>query len=499
MVARVSTIALQGIEVVDVTVQVLVAPGLAGFTLVGLPDKAVAESKERVRAALTAMGLALPPKRITVNLAPADLAKEGSHFDLPIALGLLVAMDVLPVGVLDEMVALGELGLDGSIAPVAGVLPAAFHAATTGRGIICPGACGGEAVWAGDVEVVAAPSLLALINHLRGLQILGRPTAEMAAGPATQADLQEIKGQETAKRALEIAAAGGHNLLMIGPPGSGKSMLAARLPGLLPPLEPVEALEVSMIHSVAGLLDQGRLIARRPFRDPHHSASTPALVGGGTRARPGEVSLAHRGVLFLDELPEFQRATLEALRQPIETGRAVVARANAHVTYPARVQLVAAMNPCRCGYLDDPGRGCGRAPRCAQDYQAKISGPLLDRIDLTVDVPAVAAADLALPPPRETSAMVADRIAAAHQRQRARQGALNAELDGDALTAVATPDAAGQRLLTEAAERMKLSARGYHRVLRVARTLADLADSAAISRVDIAEALSYRRLGPGRG
>lgn len=498
MVARVSTVALQGIDVVDVDVQVLVAPGLPGFTLVGLPDKAVAESKERVRAALTAMGLALPPKRITVNLAPADLAKEGSHYDLPIALGLLLAMDVLPIDTLDEMIALGELGLDGSLAPVAGVLPAAFHAASTARGILCPAASGGEAVWAGDVEVVAAPTLLSLLNHLRGAQILARPPAEVAEAPASVRDLSEIKGQETAKRALEIAAAGGHNLLMVGPPGSGKSMLAARLPGLLPPLTAEEALEVSMIHSVAGQLAGGRLLRQRPFRDPHHSASMPALVGGGARARPGEISLAHRGVLFLDELPEFPRATLEALRQPLESGRAVVARVNAHVTYPARVQLVAAMNPCRCGFLDDPSRGCGRAPRCAMDYQSKISGPLLDRIDITVDVPAVNAADLALPPPRETSSMVAERVAAARALQHARSKGTNAELEGEMLTRVATPNRAGQALLTEAAERLKLSARGYHRVLRVARTLADLAGADQIGRVEVAEALAFRRIGPGR-
>jgi len=316
----------------------------------------------------------------------------------------------------------------------------------------------------------------------------------------------DIKGQESAKRALEVAAAGGHNLLMAGPPGAGKSMLAARLPGILPPLSPAEALEVSMIHSVAGALNGGRLLRRRPFRDPHHSASLPALAGGGLRARPGEISLAHLGVLFLDELPEFQRGALEALRQPLEAGRVSVARANAHVTYPARVQLIAAMNPCRCGYLDDPGRACARAPRCAADYQAKISGPLFDRIDLHVDVPAVAAADLSLPPPAEDSAMVAARVAAARDRQRARFESLpeanrprtNAEADGQLLEEIAAPDAEGRKLLTQAAEAMKLSARGYHRVLRVARTLADLEGAEAVRRPQIAEALTYRRTLPGR-
>jgi magnesium chelatase family protein len=325
-------------------------------------------------------------------------------------------------------------------------------------------------------------------------------------------DLRDIKGQETAKRALEVTAAGGHNLLMIGPPGSGKSMLASRLPGLLPPLEPAEALEVSMIHSVAGQLEGGRLLRRRPFRAVHHSASMPALVGGGLRARPGEISLAHLGVLFLDELPEFPRAVLEALRQPLETGRTVVSRANAHVAYPARVQLVAAMNPCRCGNMDDVALGCGRAPRCGQDYQARISGPLFDRIDLHVEVPAVAPSDLSLPPPAEGSAEVAarvlaaralqaDRYAAHNEAHAAQQSApvrTNAEADGELLEQVAAPDTAGRTLLTDAAERLKLTARGYHRVLRVARTLADLEGGGGVRRLHIAEALSYRRVAPGR-
>jgi magnesium chelatase family protein len=480
--------------------------GLIAFTVVGLPDKAVAESRERVRAALGALGLALPPKRITVNLAPADLLKEGSHFDLPIALGLLIAMGVLPGEEIAGYGVLGELGLDGRLAPVAGVLPAALHALAGGRGLICPAAQGGEAAWAAGVEVLAPDSLLALVNHFKGTQVLSPPEPALAEPPGAEPDLGDIKGQESAKRALEITAAGGHNLLMIGPPGAGKSMLAQRLAGLLPPLDPAEALEVSMIHSVAGLLEGGKLLRRRPFRDPHHSASLVALVGGGNRARPGEVSLGHLGVLFLDELPEFARATLEALRQPVETGRVAIARANAHVVYPARVQLVAAMNPCRCGHLDDPSLACSRAPRCALDYQSRISGPLFDRIDLHVEVPAVAAADLSLPPPAEGSAEVAARVAAARERQRARYAGLpeggrprsNAEADGRLLDQVAAPDPEGRRLLAEATDRMRLSARGYHRVLRVARTLADLEACDAVRRVHVAEALSYRRVAPGR-
>jgi magnesium chelatase family protein len=502
MVARVNTVAFRGIEVLGVDVQVQTASGLPAFTIVGLPDKAVGESRERVRAALVAIGLALPPKRITVNLAPADVLKEGSHFDLPIALGLLVAMGVLPGDEIEGYTVLGELALDGAIAPVAGVLPAAVAAAAAGRGLICPAACGSEAAWAGEIEVLAPASILALINHFKGTQVLGAPKAAVIADPDRGADLKDIKGQETAKRAREVAAAGGHNVLFIGPPGAGKSMLAARFPGLLPPLDAAETLEVSMIHSIAGQLREGRLSRARPFRDPHQSASLPAMVGGGTRALPGEVTLAHLGVLFLDELPEFQRPVLEALRQPIEAGRVSVARVNSHVTYPARVQLVAAMNPCRCGYLAHPALGCGRAPKCARDYQSKISGPLFDRIDLHVDVPAVDAAALALPPPAEGLAEVAARVAAARAIQTARyagRGAgaplrTNAEIDGALLTEVAEPDAAA--LLTQAVKQMRLSARGYHRVLRVARTLADLEAAAAVRRIHIAEALSYRRINP---
>ncbi|HEX9648812.1 MAG TPA: YifB family Mg chelatase-like AAA ATPase, partial [Alphaproteobacteria bacterium] len=499
MVARCHTVAFQGIDVVGVEVQVQIAAGLSAFTLVGLPDKAVAESRERVRAALGALGLSLPAKRITVNLAPADLAKEGSHFDLPIALAILAAMAILPADALDGFAALGELALDGRISPVPGVLPAAIAASAAGRGLICPAALGGEAAWAGEIEVLAAPDLVALVNHFKGSQVLTPPAPLMQAAAAGPLDLADIKGQETAKRALEVAAAGGHNLLMIGPPGAGKSMLAARLGDLLPPLASSEALEVSMIASIAGALQGGRLLRRRPFRDPHFSASVAAMVGGGTRARPGEVSLAHLGVLFLDEFPEYQRPVLEALRQPLETGTVTVARANAHYTYPARFQLVAAMNPCRCGHLDDAERACSRAPRCAADYQARISGPMFDRIDLHADVPALAAADLALPPPAEGSAQVGKRVAEARAVQSERYAGetraggapvrTNSDADGALLERVAAPDERGRALLTDAVDRLRLSARGYHRVLRVARTLADLDGANGVTRRHVAEAL----------
>lgn len=506
MVAKINTIAFQGVSVQRVDVQVQISNGLPAFTIVGLPDKAVAESKERVRAALHALGIALPAKRLTVNLAPADVMKEGSHFDLPIALGLLAAMDVVPKEDMEKYVVLGELSLDAGIRAVAGVLPAAIHAGANDNSLICPESCGGEAAWAGDVEILAAPNLLQLINHLKGTQMLSRPEAKLVAQNTSARrapDLSQVKGQESAKRALEVAAAGGHNLLMIGPPGAGKSMLASCLPGILPPLSAREALEVSMIHSLAGTLSEGGLVQTRPFRDPHHSASLPALVGGGHRVKPGEISLAHRGVLFLDELPEFARAALESLRQPLETGQAVVARANAHVTYPAQFQLIAAMNPCRCGYLGDPDVECTKAPRCGLEYQNKLSGPLLDRIDLQVEVGAVSLSDLSKDADGEPSSIVAARVAKTRARQEERYAAMgeaakgvytNAQASPDLLDQMAAMDEKTKAMLTGAAERLKLSARAYHRVLKVALTISDMAGHGAIGAQDVAEALSYRRL-----
>jgi len=500
LVALVSTVAYLGLEARTVEVQCQIAPGLPRFNVVGLPDKAVNESRERVVAALAAMGLSLPPKRITINLSPADLPKEGSHYDLPIALALLAAMGVTDAEQLSDWIAVGELALDGRVAPTPGVLLAAIHASGIDKGLICPAAQGAEARWASGIPVLAAPDLVSLLNHLKGVQVLPVPEPGEAAPRRHGPDLAQVKGQEVAKRALEIAAAGGHNLLLVGPPGAGKSLMAACLPGILPELTPAEALEVSMVASVAGTLEDGRISRERPFRAPHHSASMAALTGGGLKVRPGEVSLAHLGVLFLDELPEFQRAVLDSLRQPLEAGEVTVARANAHVTFPARVQLIAAMNPCRCGHLGDPALGCSRAPRCAADYQSKVSGPLLDRIDLHVEVDPVSAADLALPPPAEGSAEVAARVAAARAVQTRRlEGtglSTNAQLDGPLLDSHATPDEAGRKLLMQAGEAMRLSARGYVRMLRVARTVADLAGAETIGRIHVAEALSYRRQAP---
>ncbi|MDO8882632.1 YifB family Mg chelatase-like AAA ATPase [Pseudotabrizicola sp.] len=497
MVAKAYTVAFEGVEARLVEVQCAISPGLPGFTIVGLPDKAVSEAKERVRAALSAMSIALPTKKITINLSPADLPKEGSHFDLPIALALLAAIDIIPKDEVEGTVALGELSLDGRLIAVIGALPAAMAAAESDRSLLCPRACGAEAAWVGATEVLAAASLDEVVRHYTGQCPLPPAEAGEVLPKTGGRDLAEVKGQERAKRAMEIAAAGRHHMLIVGTPGSGKSMLAARLPGILPPLSAVEALETSMIHSLAGLLAEGGISRERPFREPHHTASMAAIVGGGKGAKPGEISLAHNGVLFLDEFPEFPRQVLETLRQPIETGEVMVARANAHVRYPCRFLLLAAANPCRCGYLSDPARACGKAPLCGDDYLGRISGPLMDRFDLRVDVPPVAYADLDLPATGETSASIAARVASARAVQTLRYAddsslRVNADLEGKRLEEVATPDAEGRALISRAAERMGLTARGYHRVLRVARTIADLDGSIDVRQPHVAEAISYR-------
>lgn len=497
MLARAYTVAFQGVEARLIEAQCALAPGIPAFNLVGLPDKAVSEAKERVRAAITSMGLALPAKRITINLSPADLPKEGSHFDLPIAVCLLAAMEIIPKEEAARHVCLGEMSLDGTLVPVVGALPAALAASEVDYGLVCPEACGAEAAWVDSVKVTAPKSLLDLVNHFSGSKVLADANPGQVHTAPYQQDMRDVKGQEKAKRALEIAAAGRHHFFMVGEPGSGKSMLAARLPGILPPLDPKEALETSMIHSLAGLLEDGGISRTRPFRTPHHTASMAAIVGGGRKAKPGEISLAHNGVLFLDEFPEFPRAVLETLRQPLETGDVTIARANAHVRYPCRFMLVTAANPCRCGYLTDPERACARVPLCGQEYLGKISGPMMDRFDLKVEMLPVDVADLSADYTSDTSEVVAKRVLAARDIQRARFAnndsiITNADIDGELLKTVAEPTQEGQKLLNDVATMRRLSARGYHRVLRVSRTIADLDAETQVQSHHVAEALGYR-------
>ncbi|MDW3223109.1 MAG: YifB family Mg chelatase-like AAA ATPase [Paracoccaceae bacterium] len=501
MISLAHSVAFRGVEACLVEVQCSLSPGLPGFSIVGLPDKAVSEAKERVRAALACMAIAFPSKKVTINLSPADLPKEGSHFDLPIALSLLAALEIIPRDITQTVIALGELSLDGKIVPVTGALPAAMTAASEGLDLFCPEPCGKEAAWVSDANVIAAKTLGDVVRHFSGqVPIPSAHPGEIPASPLAK-DLSEVKGQERAKRALEIAAAGRHHLIFVGTPGSGKSMLAQRLPGILPPMTAIEALETSMIHSVAGELDEGGITRDRPFRDPHHTSSMAAIIGGGRMAKPGEVSLAHNGVLFMDEFPEYQRNVLETLRQPLETAEVMVSRANAHVRYPCRFMLVAAANPCKCGYLSDPERACARVPQCGADYLGRISGPLMDRFDLRVDVPPVAYRDLDLPANGEKSITVAARVETARAVQQNRfaeraEMRTNADAEGEALEEIALPDAEGRDLLLRAAEKFNLSARGYHRVMRVARTIADLDGSEAVHRPHIAEAISFRLVTP---
>ena len=496
-IARSYTVAFHGVEAKRIEVQVALASGTPAFNLVGLHDKAVSEAKERVRASISALGLALPAKRITINLSPANMPKIGSHFDLPIAIALLAAMDVLPRDQMEQQFSLGELSLDGSLVPVAGALPAALAAAEAECGLICPAASGPEAAWVEAARVLAPKSILELVNHFSGRAVLADSAPGEVGSVDDLRDLRDVRGQEKAKRALEIAAAGGHHLLMVGPPGSGKSMMAARLPGLLPPLSPSEALETSMIHSLAGILEEGGISRQRPFRSPHHTASMAALVGGGRGAQPGEVSLAHNGVLFMDEFPEFPRTVLETLRQPIETGDVVVSRANAHVRYPSRFMLLAAANPCKCGYMTDVNRACGRVPLCGQDYLGRISGPLLDRFDLRIEVPPVSISDLGRAPEGEASKTVAARVAMAREVQSERYRDLpgigtNVAIEGDILEQACTLTTEASKMLLDATEKFNLSARAFHRIQRVARTIADLRAEDVIGKPAIAEAIGYR-------
>ena len=491
---------LDGLNAPPVRVEVHLASGLPAFALVGLPDTEVKEARDRVRAAIVNSGFEFPQKRITANLAPADLPKESGRFDLPIALGILAASGQIPTKALADYEFAGELSLSGELRPVRGALAMALQAGDSGKTFVLPAASAGEAMLTRTAQVLAADSLLAVCAHLCARDPLAPPPmpvftvdGENAAFSPPWPDLADVRAQSQARRALEIAAAGQHSLLLAGPPGSGKSMLAARLPGLLPPLDLAAARESAAVLSLTGQF-RPEHFGLRPYRQPHHTASAVALVGGGNPPRPGEISLAHQGILFLDELPEFDRKVLESLREPLETGRVHIARAARHAEYPARFQLVAAMNPCPCGYHGDSSRHCRCTPDQIARYRARLSGPFLDRIDLLLEVPALSADELASRSPGESSAAVRPRVAAALARQFERQGKPNALLAGQEVDTHCAPDAAGLALLQKAALRLGLSARAWHRLLRVARTIPDLTASAGVAAPHVAEAIQLRRL-----
>lgn len=500
MVSNINTATFLGLESLLIDVQVHFSSGLPSFKIVGLPDKAISESKERVRSALSSIGLSFPAKRITVNLSPADILKEGTHYDLPIALGLLAEMEIIPKEELINYLVLGELSLDGSIVAVNGILPASMYANEISKGVIIPRANYKEAKLSGIKNILAVSNLLEVINNFKGSPInLEDEDASFNFEEPKYPDLKDIKGQEEAKRALEICASGGHNLLMIGPPGSGKSMLAQRLPGILPNLEAKEILEIMVINSIAGLLkEQEGGIFARPFRSPHHNCSMPALVGGGSKAKPGEITLAHRGVLFLDELAEFPSQVLDSLRQPLENKKVSVARVQSHITYPANFQLICAMNPCKCGYLGDSEKQCNKAPKCGKDYQSKISGPLLDRFDVFFEIPHLPTIEILNAKEGESSNTIKQRVLKARQLQKQRfknHGIYtNSEMNNPLIEQFCKLEKETQIFLEKALDKLRLSMRGYNRVLKLARTIADIDGFEDIAKNHISEALGYRKI-----
>ena len=474
MITRAFSVCFEGIEPQLVEIECAISPSLPAFSIISLPDKAVSEARYRIRSALGALSIALPSRRITINLSPADMPKEGSHLDLPIALALLAALNIITTEDSEGALAIGELSLDGRLQPVVGALPAALKAAELCKDLYCPETSGAEAAWVDATRVFATKSLMAIIQHLTGQAPREPAVARQITPQESMLDMAEVRGQERAKRALEIAAAGRHHVFLVGPPGSGKSM----------------------IQSVAGLLGSDGIQSTRPFREPHHTASMAAIVGGGKGAKPGEISLAHNGILFLDELPEFPRHVLETLRQLLETGEVMISRANAHVKYPCKFSLIAAANPCKCGFMTDPDQACGRAPNCGNDYLDRISGPLMDRFDLRIAVPAVRFQDLSLPASGERSHVIAKRVLAARALQDTRYAnteiATNSDLKGDAMNRLIQMEEDAKTYLEQAAVKLNLTARGFHRVIRVARTIADLEQSEHVARHHVGEAISFR-------